>query len=172
MTTLAPALIVAVSDNGVIGRDGDLPWRLSADLRRFKALTMGHHLIMGRRTWDSIGRPLPGRTTVVLTRDPDWDPPPGVRVARSFTEALDIARDDDRPFVVGGAEVYRTALPFVDTLYVTVVHAEVAGDTQLPEVDWSMWHKVESDDHPADEKNQHPYTFEVWRRRRERPVSG
>ncbi len=169
---MTPALIVAVSDNGVIGRDGDLPWRLSADLKRFKALTMGHHLIMGRRTWDSIGRPLPGRTTVVLTRDPEWEVPEGVRVARSFTEALDLAHDDPQPFVVGGAEVYRTALPHVDTLYVTVVHAEVAGDTMLPEIDWHAWRKVESEDHPADEKNQYPFTFERWVRRRERPVSG
>ena len=89
---MALALIVAVSDNGVIGRDGDLPWRLSADLKRFKALTMGHHLIMGRRTWDSIGRPLPGRTTVVLTRDRGWTAPEGVEVARSFTEALLLLR--------------------------------------------------------------------------------
>ncbi|MFM7738727.1 MAG: dihydrofolate reductase, partial [Planctomycetota bacterium] len=115
------SLIVAASDNDVIGREGQLPWRLSADLRRFKRLTMGHHLIMGRKTFESIGRPLPGRTTIVLSRQRDYAPA-GVVVAHSPEEVLKLVAADSEPFVVGGAEIYRLLLPWVGKIYLTRVH--------------------------------------------------
>ena len=161
------SLIVAVSTNGVIGRDGDLPWRLPSDLRHFKATTMGHHLIIGRATWDEVGRPLPGRTMVVVTRNRDFAAE-GVLTAHSLEEALALARDDGEPFIGGGAEIYRQALEadVVERMHITRVHARVEGDTFFPEVDWDRWLLADRIDRPADEKNGHPFSFEVWDRRR------
>ena len=118
------SLIVAMSKNGVIGRDGDLPWRLSADLRRFKRLTMGHHLVVGRRTWESIGRQLPGRTMIVVTRSQP-EVPDGVLLAGSLNEAIELslAAGDDEVYVAGGGTIYALALPVSDRLYLTRVHA-------------------------------------------------
>lgn len=158
------SLIVAVAANGVIGRAGGLPWRLSADLRRFKALTMGHHLVMGRRTWESIGRPLPGRTTIVVTRREDL-PVVGALVARSPDDALRLAAGDDEVFVVGGAELYRALLDRADRIYLTRVHAEPEGDTHFPPVDWTRWRRVGAEDLPAGPRDDHPSTFEIWERR-------
>lgn len=157
------SLIVAVARNGVIGRDGDLPWHLPTDLRRFKALTMGHHLVVGRKTWEEVGRPLPGRVMVVVTRDPGYRPE-GVIVVHSVEQALEAATGDDEVFIAGGGEIYRQALPMADRLYVTRIHAEVAGDTTFPEVDLVDWRLVESEDHAADEKNEYPISFEVYDR--------
>ena len=164
---MAVSLIVAVSDNGVIGRDGGLPWRLSADLRHFKKTTMGHHLIIGRRTWDEVGKPLPGRTMVVVTRSRRFSPE-GVHVVHSLEEALDIARDDDEPFIGGGAHIYRMALEnnLVDRLYLTRVHAEVDGDTRFPDFDLDKWELVFEEHHEGDEKNEHSYSFLVYERKR------
>jgi dihydrofolate reductase len=169
---MAVSLIVAVSENGVIGRDGGLPWRLSADLKHFKKTTMGHHLIIGRRTWDEVGEPLPGRTMVVVTRSRHFAPE-GVRVAHSLAEALDIASDDGEPFIGGGAHIYRMALENdrVDRLYLTRVHAEVEGDTFFPDVDLDRWELVSEEHHEADEKNEHPYSFLVYERRDESAAS-
>ena len=128
------ALIVAVSRNRVIGRGGQLPWHLPADLRRFKRLTMGHHLIMGRKTFESIGRPLPGRTSIVVTRRLDYAPP-GVLIAGSIPAALQLAAADREVFFVGGGEVYGQALPLCHKIYLTEVAADVAGDTLFPELD-------------------------------------
>ena len=160
------SLIVAVSSNGVIGRDGDLPWHLPADLRHFKKTTMGHHLIIGRATWDEVGRPLPGRTMVVVTRNREFNAD-GVLVAHSVEEALALARDDDEPFIGGGAEIYRQALEagIVDRLHITRVHADVEGDTLFPRINFDQWLLTDRVDHPADEKNDHPYTFERYDRR-------
>ena len=163
---MAVSLIVAVSENRVIGRAGGLPWRLSADLKHFKKTTMGHHLIIGRRTWDEVGKPLPGRTMVVVTRSRRFAPD-GVRVAHSLEEALDIARDDDEPFIGGGAHIYRMALEnnIVDRLYITRVHAEIEGDTFFPNLDLDDWELVSEERHEADERNEHPYSFLVYERR-------
>ncbi len=131
-------LVVAMGANGVIGVDGGLPWRLPEDLAHFKQLTMGHPMIMGRTTYESIGRPLPGRTTIVLTRDPQWTAE-GVEVASSLESALERARQlDDEVFVVGGAQVYAQALEsgLVDLLCVTRVAASPEGDTLFPMIDW------------------------------------
>ena len=165
---MAVSLIVAVSGNGVIGRDGGLPWRLSADLKHFKKTTMGHHLIIGRRTWDEVGKPLAGRTMVVVTRSRHFAPE-GVQVAHSLEEALDIAHNDNEPFIGGGAHIYRMALEnnLVNRLYITRVHAEIDGDTFFPEFDLDEWELVSEEHHKADERNQYPYSFLVYERKRQ-----
>lgn len=142
-------IVAAVARNGVIGVDGGLPWRLREDLAHFKQLTMGHVLVMGRATFESIGRPLPGRTTIVLTRNPDWSHE-GVETSRSLEEALQTAASiDEDVFVVGGAEVYRSALSLADRMELTEVDVEPAGDTRFPEVDWEHWREVSREPHPG-----------------------
>lgn len=162
------SIIVAVSENGVIGRGGKLPWRLSADLQRFKQLTMGHTVIMGRRTWESIGRALPGRKMVVVTRQPDYRiEVAGVAKAASLTAAIEFARaaGDEEAFVIGGAELYREALAKAQRLYYTRVLAAVEGDTRFPTINWDEWRLIETINHPADAKNDYPCAFEVYERR-------
>ena len=133
------ALVAAVGANGVIGVDGGLPWRLPEDQAAFKALTLGSVLLMGRATYESIGRPLPGRSTVVLTRQPDWSAP-GVDVAHDLDTALELAgRRGDEVFVVGGAQVYADTLPLADRLVITHVESAPEGDTHFPDVEWSAW---------------------------------
>lgn len=129
-------LIAAVARNGVIGADGGIPWHLPDDFAHFKATTLGHTLVMGRATYESIGRPLPGRTTIVLTRDPGWAAD-GVLVARSLDEALELAEGD--VFVAGGAAVYAAAMPRADAQIISEVHQEPAGDTFYPEFDRTEW---------------------------------
>jgi dihydrofolate reductase len=158
------AMIVAIAENGVIGRRGDMPWRLSADLRRFRELTMGHCIIMGRKTFESIGRPLPGRTMIVLTRQPNYDAGEA-RVASTWDEALALAAGDDQPFVIGGADVFAMALPQTRRIYQTVVHARPEGDTYFPSWDETEWRAVEERYHPADEKNSSPTTFRILERK-------
>lgn len=159
------SLIAALADNGVIGAGNRLPWHLPADLARFKRLTMGHHLILGRKTFDSIGRALPGRHMLVLSRGrPSL--PDGVEHASDLETALERAKDagDDEAFVAGGAEIYRLALPLANRLYLTRVHAEVEGDVWFPEVDWQDWEQVETKDHLTDARHESALTFQVWQR--------
>ncbi len=157
---MAVSIIVAMAENRVIGRANGLPWKLSADLKRFKALTMGHHIVMGRRTYESIGRLLPGRTTVIVSRREGYAVE-GAVVVSSLEEA--IALSDDL-FVIGGGQVYEEVLPLADRIYLTRVQAAVDGDTWFPEVDWKGWKLLAQESHPADGKNDHPYTFETWNR--------
>jgi dihydrofolate reductase len=142
-------IVVAVGRNGVIGVDGGLPWRIPEDMARFKRLTMGHALVMGRETFASIGRPLPGRANIVLTRRPEWSHE-GVEVAGSLDDALVIAasRGQDA-YIAGGAEVYRAGLAVADRIEMTEVDAEPDGDTWFPEVDWSQWRKSSREPHPG-----------------------
>jgi dihydrofolate reductase len=157
--------IWAMSENGVIGRGGDLPWRIPADLRRFRELTMGHAIVMGRKTWESIGRPLFGRRSLVLSRARDYRAG-GAEVVHSLDEALALAgaTGDREVFVAGGAEVYRAALPRASRLYVTLVCAEVEGDVRLPEGAFEGFRLVEDEPHAADERNPHAYRFRVYER--------
>jgi dihydrofolate reductase len=157
------SLIAAVARNGVIGDRGRIPWRLSADLRRFKRLTLGHVLLMGRRTFESIGRPLPGRRTIVLSRA-GRVPAAGVEVARDVEEALRMAAGAGEVFVAGGEEVYRLLLPHADRLLVTWVDASPPGDARWPEVDWGRFRLVEERVHPADASNQHESRFATYER--------
>jgi dihydrofolate reductase len=161
MTT---SIIVAVAENGVIGRDNALPWRLSADMKRFKVLTMGHHLVVGRKTWESIGRPLPGRKMIVVSRR-GLEAPPEVAVARSIDEAIALAAPGEEVFIAGGAEIYRESVGRADRLYLTRVHAAPSGDAFFPELDLSQWRTVSSERHEADEKNDSPYDFVVLEKR-------
>ncbi len=161
------SIIVAVAENGVIGRGGRLPWHLSDDLRRFQELTMGHTIVMGRRTWESIGRALPGRRMIVVSRQPGYRVDVAeVDVAANLDDALRAvqAAGDDEVFIVGGAELYREALPRAHRLYITRVHAQVDGDTQFPPFDSAVWRQLLSDLHAADAKNQLPFSFEVYER--------
>jgi dihydrofolate reductase len=156
--------IVAVSENNVIGRDGHLPWHLSADLKRFKAITTGHSIILGRKNYDDIGRPLPNRTNYVLTRNTAFKAP-GCVVCGSLSQALEGAQaaGETECFIIGGAAVYREAMPLVKKLYLTRVIAEVDGDVFFPE--WGEgWRMVSEDKFPADEKNDFPTLFQVWER--------
>jgi len=159
------SLIVAVSSNGVIGLDGGLPWHLPADLKHFKRTTMGHHLIIGRRTWEEVGEPLPGRTMVVVTRSRRFAPE-GAQVVRSVEQALEVAASDDEPFIGGGSQIYRFALArdLVDRIYLTRIHAEVEGDTFFPDFDIDEWDLVSEEHHDADEKNEFDYSFLVYER--------
>ncbi len=140
-------IVAAVARNGVIGAGGGLPWHLPDELRLFKETTLGHVLVMGRRTYESIGKPLPGRTTVVVTRRPDWSPgAEAVVVAHGIDEALTRARAiDEEVFVVGGGELYAAALPLADRLLLTHVDQEPEGDTMFPRVDWSAWREIRRD---------------------------
>ena len=149
--------IVAMADNGVIGRNNGLPWRLPDDLKRFKALTMGHALLMGRKTYDSIGRPLPGRRNLVLTRNPRWQAP-GTETVRSLEEALTRAGDSTL-FVIGGAEVFALAWPVVGRLELTEVHAAPPGDTRLERFDRRAWRETFREEHAADERHASPFSF-------------
>ena len=154
------SLIVAVARGNVIGRDGKLPWRLSADLQRFKKLTMGHHILAGRKTYESIGRLLPGRKMIIITRQCDYEVD-GAQVVSSLPAALEAALGDDEVFVIGGAEIYSLALPIVDRIYKTTVEAEIQGDTFFPAVDLSNWQVVSDVRAPADDKNEFAHCFQV-----------
>lgn len=179
-------LIAAVARNRVIGRDGDIPWHLPADLARFKRRTLGHPLVMGRKTYRAIGRPLPGRTTVVVTRDPasvgnPAEPGDGaggeLRVAGSPEEALELARQVaeeagvDEIFVAGGGEIYRRLLPHAHRLDLTEVELEPEGDATFPAIDPGRWREVEREEHAPDERNPHPYRFRLLERRGAPPRS-
>src|SRR5215203_751915 len=152
------SLIAAVAENGIIGRGGTLPWRLSDDLRRFKQLTMGQTIIMGRRTWESIGRALPGRRTVVVSRNSNFRTNiESVETTTSLDGALESAdaAGDNEAFIIGGAELYRESLAAANRLYLTRVRSVVEGDTYFPEVPWDEWQLVESEEHDANEKNEY-----------------
>jgi dihydrofolate reductase len=146
------ALIVAVADNGVIGRNNALPWRLPEDMRYFKRVTMGKPIVMGRKTFESIGKPLPGRTNIVITRNPAFQAE-GVTVVSSLAAALELAtriaqRDGaQETVVIGGAEIYRAALPQANRLYLTEVHTVVEGDAVLPAIDWTQWRETSRERH-------------------------
>lgn len=155
--------VLAIAENGVIGRDNGLPWRLPADLGHFKALTLGKPVLMGRRTFESLGRPLPGRHNIVMTRDPTWSAA-GATAVRSLEAALGAAGHVAELMVIGGADVYRQCWPELDRIELTRVHAEPAGDTRLDDVDWSAWCVESAVRHPADARNEHDYSFVTLRR--------
>ena len=163
MTTVS--LVIATDRRGVIGRDGRLPWHLPADLRRFKALTIGKPIVMGRRTWDSIGRPLPGRHNIVITRQRDLALD-GATVVHSIDEALAAAGDVPEICVIGGAEIYAQALPRAQTVHLTLIDADVGGDTCLPPLDPARWHETSREPHATDERHAWPYSFVTLERRK------
>jgi len=159
------SIIAAIDELRGIGVDGRLPWHLPADLKRFKSLTMGHHLIMGRKTFAAIGKPLPGRTSIVMTRDRNFtipDCPSKVcRIVHSLEEALEIAKSngEGEVFVIGGGEIFEQAIKYADRLYLTLVHTKAKSDVFFPEIDDSTWIEIHASFHPADLKNPFAYTF-------------
>lgn len=157
MTDKSFSLIVACDENRLIGRNGDLPWRLPNDLKHFKALTLGKTILMGRKTWDSLGRPLPQRENWVLTRDPVFAAK-GCRVFHQLQDAL-TAHAQGELMVIGGADLYRQALPEAKRLYLTQVHAREEGDTWFPDFSNAGFHQTSREDHPADERHAYPYSF-------------
>lgn len=159
------AFVVATAENRVIGRDNQLIWHLPADLKHFKQLTQGHPVVMGRRTYESIGRPLPNRTNIVVTRQTDWQAT-GCETVHSVPAALERAAQlDEEVFVIGGAEIYQQALPAADTIYLTEVHHEFEGDVLFPELDHAVWREVSRQRHEADDKHAYPFSFVTLKRR-------
>lgn len=152
------SLIAAVAENGVIGRGNALPWRLPTDLKHFRRLTVGHPVIMGRRNYESIGRPLPDRTNIVVSRRSDFQAP-GCIVVPSLERAFAACRPAAEAFIAGGAEIYRQTMDRADRLYLTLVHAAVAGDTFFPPIDWSAWREIARTRHAADERHAYAYSF-------------
>jgi dihydrofolate reductase len=165
------AIIVAVADNGVIGKDNALPWKLPEDMRHFKQVTMGKPIIMGRKTFESIGKPLPGRTNIVISRNGAFTAE-GVRCVSSLEEALLEAEQPvsmepaEEAVVIGGSEIYQVALPLADRLYITEVHANVEGDAVLPRVEWDDWREVRREHHVAQAPNPYDYSFVFYERAR------
>jgi dihydrofolate reductase len=162
------AMIAAQSQNRVIGNNNKLPWYLPEDLKYFKRVTLGKPIIMGRKTFESIGRPLPGRTNIIITRNPDWTHDgAGVRVVHSLQQAIELAESlalvngFEESLVIGGAEIYALALPQADRLYLTQVHAEVQGDAHFPPLDPAQWQEMAREDFSAIEPNPYDYSFIV-----------
>jgi len=156
-------IAVAVGENLAIGKNNQLLWHMPADLKFFKQTTSGHTVIMGRKTFDSVGRPLPNRRNIVITRDKSLSIE-NVEVVHSLDEALNLTKDEEKVFIVGGAEIYRQALPKTDLLYLTTIHHDFDADTFFPSFNRSDWETISTDAHKADEKNKYDYTFEVLKR--------
>ena len=157
------SLMVAMDERGIIGRDNGLPWHLSADLRRVKAVTMGKPIIMGRKTYESIGKPLPGRENIIITRNSGYTSA-GCAVFTDIDAALEHCRGHEEAIIMGGAELYRQTMARASRIYLTEVHASVAGDTFFPEFDRGEWRELTREDFPADEKNEYAYSFVVLER--------
>lgn len=157
------SLIVAMSRNGVIGKDNRLPWHLPADLKRFKELTMGHTIVMGRKTWESIGRLLPGRRSVIVTRNAAVRVE-GAVMADTIEAAIAAGESDDEIFIIGGEQIFRLALPIADRIYLTTVQTDVEGDTFMPTIDPALWRAVRSESHAATEASPLAWRFDILER--------
>lgn len=152
------SIIVAAAENNVIGRDNGLVWRLSGDLKHFKVLTTGHTILMGRKTYESVGRALPNRRNIVISRNADYKAE-GCEVVRSIEEALELTKHEDEVFITGGGTIYKELWDRADRLYLTIVHQNCVGDTVIPAVDPNKWKETSREEHKADEKNECDYTF-------------
>lgn len=154
------SIIVAKAENNVIGKDNDLIWHMPADLRHFKNTTFGHYIIMGRKTFESFKKPLPGRTSIIITRNKDYQAE-GCHVVHDLSQAFKIARDNhqEEAFILGGAEIYKLSLDLADKIYLTEIKASFEGDAFFPEIDYTQWQETMREEHDADEKNPYPYAF-------------
>ncbi len=161
-------IYVAVARNGVIGNEGEMPWRLSTDLKRFKAITMGKPVVMGRKTWESIGRPLPGRRNIIVTRNRDYQAE-GADIATSLRAALDMAQSEqaEEVAVIGGGEIYSQAVEVADTLHVTHVEADMGGDTRFPAIDPAIWKAIKREPVAAGERDTYATEYVIYERRAE-----
>jgi dihydrofolate reductase len=160
------SIIVAMDTARGIGFENKLPWKLSDDLKRFKQLTLGHHIIMGRKTFESVGKPLPGRKTIIISRNPSYQAD-GCSVALSLEDALETAqnRGETEAFICGGASIYKDSLPIAGRIYLTCVHTRTQADTIFPSFDLNIWRKISASTHEADEHNEYPSTFQILERR-------
>ena len=159
-------IIVAAGEDNAIGKDNDLIWHLSDDLKRFKKLTSGHHIIMGRKTFESFPKPLPNRTHIVITRQSNYKVPEGVIVVNNLEDALDAAGKDKQPFIIGGGEIYKQSINLADKLELTRVHASFDGaDTFFPNVDTNIWKEVSRTTHEADEDHNYAFSFITYLRK-------
>ncbi|MCA0133357.1 dihydrofolate reductase [Winogradskyella alexanderae] len=159
-------IIVAVGENNAIGKDNDLIWHLSNDLKRFKKLTNGHHIIMGRKTFESFPKPLPNRKHIVITRQDNYSVPDGVIVVNNLNDAIDAAQSDEQPFIIGGGEIYKQSMALADKLEITRVHASFKdADTFFPEIDKTIWKEVNRETNDADEKHAHAFSFITYMRK-------
>lgn len=156
-------MIAAAGANNELGKDGDLVWHLPDDFKRFKALTTGHHIIMGRKTFESFPKPLPNRTHIILTRDPNYKTEHGI-VVHNMEAALAVTTGDEEPFIIGGGEIYKLGLEVADRIELTRVHGSFDVDTYFPEFDEKKWKLVRTESHPADEKHQYAFDYETWER--------
>lgn len=157
-------IVVAKASNNVIGAKNDLIWHLPNDLKHFKSLTSGHPIIMGRKTFESLGRPLPNRTNIVVTRDQNWNAE-GIEITSSLVKAIETAKKiDEDVYIIGGGNIYKQAMEFTDVLYITEVHHEFDGDTYFPEIDSEEWEEVDREDFKKDEKHPYAYSFVTYRR--------
>ena len=165
-TTKYPPLtiIVAVSENQVIGKDNDLIWDLSIDLKRFKRLTSGHNMIMGRKTFESFPKPLPNRTHIVITRQKNYPVSDGVIVVNSIEEALKNIENDDQPFIIGGGEIYKQSLPYASVIELTRVHGFFDGDTYFPEIDLDQWKETKREFISKDENHAYDFSFITYKK--------
>jgi len=160
------SFIVAVSENHVIGKDNQLPWHLPSDMKYFKNKTWAMPVVMGRKTFEALGKPLEGRTNIVITRQTDWKPA-GVEIVHSIDQAIVEATklDAKEIFIIGGAEIFSAALPSTDRIYLTLIHHNFEGDAFFPELKQEEWKLVSNKDHEADEKNKYAHSFQVWERK-------
>jgi len=156
-------IIAAVAENNALGKDNELIWHLPADLKRFKKITDGHHIIMGRKTFESLGKPLPNRTTIIITRNPTYKVD-GCIVVNSLDEALIKAIPDENPFILGGAEIYKQALPIADILDLTIVHQSFEADAFFPIIDLTNWEEIARKNYTADDKNIYDFSFVKYKR--------
>lgn len=158
-------IIVAAAENNAIGKDNKLIWHLKDDLKRFKALTSGHHIIMGRKTFESFPKPLPNRTHVVITRQSDYKVPEGVITVDSLEVALKVAKNDERPYIIGGGEIYKQAMSIADSIELTRVHESFEADTFFPEIDENIWEEIANTFHTKDKDHKHVFSFLTYKRR-------
>ena len=157
-------IIVAVSENQVIGKDNDLIWKLSLDLKRFKSLTSGHHIIMGRKTFESFPKPLPNRTHVVITRQKDYKAPEGVIIVNSLEKAIQASKSDSSPYIIGGGEIYKQSLPYASVIELTRVHGIFDGDTYFPEIDLDQWKVIKREFISKDENHAYDFSFITYKK--------
>lgn len=157
-------IIAAVAENRALGKDNQLIWHLPADLKRFKQVTLGHHIIMGRKTFESLGKPLPNRTTIIITRNKNYKQE-GCIVVNSLSEAIKASKTDENPYILGGAEIYKQALEIADKLDLTFVHHTFEADAFFPEINNTIWEETERTSFNADEKNKYDYSFVSYERK-------
>ena len=155
------SIIAAIAENNALGKDNQLIWHLPADLKRFKKVTLNHHIIMGRKTFESLGKPLPNRTTIIITRNKNYQVE-GCIVVNSLKQALEAAKSDQNPYILGGAEIYKQAIEIADELDLTFVHHKFEADAFFPEIDTTIWKETLREDFKADEKNKYDYSFVTY----------